>query len=116
MKLIAIIIAATIALLAFKPGVDLLLSSPGSEQGCCVESCEAVPLSDDSGSDSEQSGNCGGDSCNPFQACCTGFILSFVVPSTNGKKLEISTEGNFSYQSILSSSFTSDFWHPPKMV
>ncbi len=116
MKFIAIIITATITLLAFKPGVDLLLLSHGNEQGCCVESCEAVPLSDGSDSDSEQKGNCGGNSCNPFQACCTGFILSFVTPSANEKNLEISTERNFSYQSILSTPFTSDFWHPPKTV
>lgn len=115
MKFLIIILTTTILFLAFKPGVDAIILSSSSMQSCCVETCDALPMADSSQND-ENNGNCSGNSCNPFQSCGTSFLLSLNTPETFSPDLQVSTKRNFTYQSIYSSQFISDFWHPPKFV
>lgn len=115
MRHVAFLLAISVSLLAFAPGLTSLLSNCDKEVNCCVDSCEPFAYSDEA-PDSEERGSCDGNSCNPFQSCGTNFILSLNAFDTNLQNLEVSTDRNFTYQFNIHSQFLSDFWQPPQIT
>ena len=114
MRLIAIILTFTVLYLAFKPGIDTLFISHDNEISCCSESCD--PYSIENEGQSEDDGNCTGNSCNPFQSCGVNSVLSFLVFDDNLQNQELLVERNFTYQFNIHSQFLSDFWQPPQFT
>ena len=115
MKFLVFILATFILFLAVKPGVDLLSFQKDTEQPCCDGQCS--PTSNNEKSQKQKQNNdCGGKSCNPFQVCgscvlvCVNFAFYFI------SKTSIFSKKGFTYQSIFSTQYTSDFWQPPKIV
>ena len=115
MKFTAVILTVAILFLAFKPGVDLIALPFSAQHSCCTESCEASPMAGNAESDQNKD-DCNGYSCNPFQSCGTSFLPVLASLESNLQNIEISTQRNFSYQSNYSSSFTTDFWQPPRLA
>lgn len=115
MKLIPFILALFILFLAGKPGMDLLSLQADKVIICCGEQCNTTAKHDNS-QNQNRNKNCDGKFCNPFQVCgsCTLICnnLSFqCIPKT-----ETFTDKVFTYQSVLTTQFASDFWQPPKIV
>ena len=115
MRFVAILLATTVLFLAFKPAIDAMVLPFSSSPSCCIKTCDAMPALD-TAQDEAPKGTCNGNSCNPFQACGTSFLICLEGPEVQFQNVEISTKQNFFYQSIFYSQFVSDFWQPPKFV
>ncbi len=115
MRFVALLLATIVLFLAFKPAIDGMVLSYNGVPSCCATSCDSMP-SFDVAEENEPKGSCKGNSCNPFQACGTTFLICLTTPDVNQPKTDISTRAVFFYQSISSSKFTADFWQPPKFV
>ncbi|MFN5629086.1 MAG: hypothetical protein ACK48W_07350 [Bacteroidota bacterium] len=115
MKFLVFILATFILFLAIKPGVDLLSFQEDAQQTCCDEQCSSTSQNEKS-QNQTQDNDCGGKSCNPFQVCgscvlvCVNFAFYFI------SKASMFSKKGFTYQSIFSTQYTSDFWQPPKIV
>jgi hypothetical protein len=115
MRFVALLLATIVLFLAFKPAIGGMVLSYNGVPSCCVKTCDAMPSFDVS-DEEEPKGSCNGNSCNPFQGCGTTFLICLTTNDVNQPKAEISTKAIFSYQSIASSKFITDFWQPPKFV
>ena len=115
MRFISLLLATTVLFLAFKPAIDTMVLPFSSGPSCCVKTCDAL-LAVGTAQDEAPKGSCNGNSCNPFQACGTSFLVCLESPSVRHQNVEISTKQIFFYQSIFYSQFVSDFWQPPKFV
>ena len=116
MKFLAIILAAIILTLAIKPGIDLISMQIESDHSCCSTMCS--PLADFETVDTEEDseGHCDGNSCNPFQVCCSNgllFISHTIVYTFNEFVIN---KNIFTYQSNYTRLIAADFWQPPKFV
>lgn len=112
MKFLAYILATYILFLAIKPGIEAISLQTGTEQGCCGGECSPVKSSDHN-----QKKENSEKSCNPFQVCSSCLLQVASVPFFKIlPKPEISTKQYFSYKSVFSSQFSSDFWQPPKFI
>lgn len=115
MKFWTFLFATFILFLAIKPGIDLISFQEDTEQTCCDGQC--LPTSDNSQSEKQAPGNsCEGKFCNPFQVCSSCVLLCLNVPLDFVSVPKIFSEKGFTYQSIFTSQFASDFWQPPKIV
>ena len=117
MKVITIILTAIVLFLTFKPGIDFVVSDSLAEKTCCMIKSGSTLDTNCTSTENEQE-DCSGNFCNPFHTCSCGtcFLLCVAVSNRVLQQLEISTQQQFSYQFIFSSSFTTDFWKPPKFV
>ena len=117
MKALALILALSVFYLSAKPGIDLVISPLQSlfDAGCCSDQCTLVTDLEDVATQTPE-GTCNGDSCNPFQACCSCFFLCQAINLDKAPKSETEIKQKFTYQIAYSFPFTSDFWQPPKMV
>lgn len=114
MKLLTYILPFVIVFLSIKPVVDTFSFSLENHQVCCSSDCSLFSKKQDSNPKSNPKEK---STCNPFQVCdsCTFISLSkpFQITTLHTK---IYTVQFFSYQSIVTSQYTSDFWQPPKFV
>lgn len=119
MKICAYILAFTVLFLSLKPKFDVISPSSESVQVCCT-STSCSPITENNEPESQQSDNqLPQDTkgiCNPFQACCAGFVIAVSTAFSSLPKTGTLPQQYFSYQSPLSSQFISDFWHPPRLV
>lgn len=115
MRNLAFILATIIAILAFKPGIDHLFFQCDSEISCCTDLCEPFAIEEEKTGE-ENKEDCNGNSCNPFQSCCTSVAPSVSSIDYSFQNLLVSTERNFNYQFNIHSQFLSDFWQPPQAV
>jgi len=115
MKFLAFILATVILFLAFKPGIDTLSLQTDTEQACCGGQC-TPDAADDTPKDQNQDSGCDGKSCNPFQVCGSCVLVFSNLPFEYLSKPTGVTEKDFTYQSIFTSPFASDFWQPPEIV
>lgn len=116
MKSLTILLTFTILFLSVKSGVNGISLQANVDTTCCGSLC--TPLAEnDSLENHEQKGDCKGNSCNPFQACCSCFLFYITTPTfTIHKKTYITTKQFFNYKSLIISQYASDFWQPPKFV
>jgi len=115
MKFLTFILATFILLLAIKPGVELLLVQVNTEQSCCSTPCTS-PTDNAESQDKNQDSDCDGKACNPFQVCSSCVLLCLNLPFDFIPKPSVFLEKGFTYQSVFTSQFASDFWQPPKIV
>jgi hypothetical protein len=115
MRILSIILLTTTLLLAFKPGVDLILLQNLSEKSCCIDTCADTQQADTVPSEQEDNG-CDGNFCNPFQVCGSCFLLCTNLTETGLQNVDLSTHHKFPYISTASALFITDFWQPPKLV
>ncbi|MBT8219603.1 MAG: hypothetical protein KJP00_07255 [Bacteroidia bacterium] len=116
MRITAIILAVFVSFLSIKPSMDLVFEQHlNIEQTCCSEDCLGPAPSTDTSN--VPGTGCDGQNCNPFQLCNASILLL-----SSGQWLGTYSEPVFesnkfsTYISRISSSFISDFWHPPKGV
>lgn len=115
MKFLILILATFILFLAVKPGIDTLSLQADTEQTCCGGQC--TPISDNDNSQGQnQDNDCDGKSCNPFQVCGYCVLVCLNLPFDYILKPTAFSDKGFSYQSVFTSQFASDFWQPPKIV
>lgn len=115
MRFNAFLLATIVLFLAFKPAIDAMVLPFSSGTSCCTKTCDAMPAFNTS-TDEAPKGKCNGNSCNPFQACGTSFLVCLEGQEIQFQNVKISTKQDFLYQSIFYSQFVSDFWQPPKFV
>ena len=111
MKFSTIILVTIILFLAIKPGIDLISLQNNNDQTYCDGQCKPIADNEKSSSQQKQKDDRSGKSCNPFQVCS-----SCVLQCSTNQLAEISTNQNFTYQSVFTSQFAPDFWQPPKIV
>ncbi|TDE30470.1 hypothetical protein E0I61_05595 [Flavobacterium ranwuense] len=116
MKLSTLILSTIILFLAIKPGIDLISLQNNNEQTCCDGQSKSIADNEKSSSQQKQKDDRSGKSCNPFQVCSSCVLQCFKNQLTEISKPEISTNQNFTYQSVFTSQFAPDFWQPPKIV
>lgn len=111
MKLMSIVWATVVLVLALKPSVELFSAKAQDGFSCCSSVCESTeepaPSHDD---------GCEDKLCNPFQVCGACFF----VASTSEAKLPVPpsplAEHHFDYRADFSQLISADFWQPPKWV
>ena len=113
MRFLSLIFVTLIVFLAVKPGIDLLSKKVVSEQTCCGEQCAPTSNNDNA---QNQNNDCSGNTCNPFQVCCSCVLICLTTPFDYLIKPAVLTEKDFFYLSVFRSQFTPDFWQPPKIV
>ena len=115
MKFLIIILSFLILYLTINPGLEMILSKTPTEQSCCGDYCELIVDLKKSSEQKNQKDDCSGKSCNPFQVCS---VCVFHFPSEFNLSVSIPVYNNlkFTYKSLFLSQFTSDFWHPPKLI
>jgi hypothetical protein len=113
MKLLTFILAIIVIVLSGKPGIDAISFSTIAQQNCCSSSkCGPTADIQNSENNNEQDYK----TCNPFQACCVGFVAGFVVPIYSILQANISNEQFFGKQLFVDSQFIADCWQPPQFV
>jgi hypothetical protein len=116
MKFSTLILATIILFLAIKPGIELISLQNNNEQTCCDGQCKPIADNEKSSSQQKQKDDRSGKSCNPFQVCSSCVLQCSTNQLAEISKPEISTNQNFTYQSVFTSQFAPDFWQPPKIV
>ncbi|MFE3872612.1 hypothetical protein ACFX5F_15425 [Flavobacterium sp. ZS1P70] len=116
MKFSTLILATIILFLAIKPGIDLISLQNNNEQNCYDGQCKSIADNEKSSSQQKQKDDRSGKSCNPFQVCSSCVLQCSTNQLAEISKPEISTNQNFTYQSVFTSQFAPDFWQPPKIV
>jgi len=117
MKVTAVLLAIFVSFLTLKPSLDVIVSHfTSSEQSC--KNTECLPFANADSSDEEGQGKgCEGKTCNPFHLCTSGIVLvNEVFNFEDVQQYFHSAKELFNYQSSITSSYTSEFWHPPKMI
>ncbi len=116
MKITALFLAIFVSFLTLKPSLDVIVSHFASTEQSC-KNTECLPFANANNSeDSSQDNGCSGKTCNPFHLCTSGIVLVNEVFNFEDVKQYFHTnKEGFNYQHSISSSYTSDFWHPPKM-
>lgn len=104
MKPLTTILAIAFAVLAMKPGFDMLYGALDLSASCTVE-CSA----------NEESG-CEGKACNPFQACNSCVLLCPSLLVDTLKLIHPPTDHGVGERPSFISEYDSEFWQPPKIV
>jgi hypothetical protein len=114
MKAIALALSGIILFLACKPVADVLAHQLKSADICCsaLEACEENTLRDCQ----EESNNCGGKICNPFQPCGSCVLACSVIASQLVFIPLCLFQKPVSMQHDLCCNFLANCWHPPKVV
>jgi len=116
MKFFTLVLTTVILFLAAKPGIDLISIQNETEQSCCAGNCKRAAENENSPNKENQKEDSNGNTCNPFQSCCTWVFNSQTKPAEEKLNPEISSKQNSRYQSAFTSQFAPDFWQPPKIA
>lgn len=113
MKIVAYILALTVVFLSVKPGMDVLVSSPGISSCYSNTACHITADGSDTDlpTDSQEP-----EICNPFQSCCPCLLEVADLSVPENERSEISTKDLFFYESFIASQFIADFWQPPQFI
>ena len=115
MKFFIKLLTAFVLFLAFKPAIDLVVLSGLDKMSCCVTmGCESSEVEENL--PTEKPRNCSGNSCNPFQACGTCFVLLLAEHDLSLERSAVVVERKFSNEKSFTSQYFPDFWQPPKIV
>ncbi len=110
----AYIFLTTVLFLALKPAIDYVVDIGCHEVSCCVDECNPF-LAGENSSDND-SNDCDGNSCNPFQACGTSFVTTTNVADFTFHVNKMLSLKKFNYEVNYASQFLPEFWQPPKIV
>lgn len=118
MKFLTIILATIVVFLSVKSETNGTPFQLNTEKTTCCGSTCSPTLENDSLNNEHKKGDCKGNSCNPFQACCSCFLFYIANTTTFSvtRKVHISTKQFFNYKSLVISQYITDFWQPPRIV
>jgi hypothetical protein len=112
MKILSVIFSIHILFLTIAPALPLVFNAVKGEScksSCCTEHKQQKQ------NHSQDNNCCNNGICNPFMSCCNGYALLTHQKGLSpyfaylNQKFQVLSE-------TLNTGFSSDAWHPPKIV